>query len=58
MVFESVTAFLAMDGHGFYVWSAFGVTAVVMFWLVLLPAQQYRNKIRRLAMQSEIKPSR
>lgn len=28
--FDSVTAFLQMDGHGLYIWAAFGITLIVL----------------------------
>ncbi len=35
--FHGVAEFLAMGGHGPYVWSAYGVALVVLVWLVVQP---------------------
>ena len=35
--FENIAEFFAMGGHATYVWGAYGVTLVVMVWLVLRP---------------------
>jgi heme exporter protein D len=35
MQWNSLSEFLAMGGHGFYVWPSFGVTALCMIWEML-----------------------
>jgi heme exporter protein D len=42
MRFDSFAAFLAMDGHGLYVWSAFGLTFLVLTLNLWLP--RWRRK--------------
>lgn len=37
MQFDSLAAFLAMEGHGVFVWSVYGVTLVVLVTLVVIP---------------------
>ena len=39
--FHSVAEFLAMGGHGPYVWSAYGVALVVLVWLVVQPLRRH-----------------
>lgn len=36
MAFDSLSAFLAMGGHGVYVWAAWGVTGLLLVGVVLL----------------------
>jgi heme exporter protein D len=38
--FQSLAEFLAMGGHGPYVWSAYGIAAVVLAWLVARPLRR------------------
>lgn len=54
--FDNLTAFLAMDGHGWYVWTAYGVSLLVMVWLVVraplkstIVLQSVRNAEQRMA---------
>ncbi|EED32785.1 putative heme exporter protein CcmD [gamma proteobacterium NOR5-3] len=48
MYFDSVAAALVMDGHGPYVWSAYGITLTVIALLVLLPIVSKRRLLREL----------
>lgn len=41
-----MTEFLNMGGYGFYVWSAFGMTAFVLLINVLQPILQHRHALR------------
>lgn len=47
--FDSLGDFLAMAGHGPYVWTAYGVSAVLLIWLLLRPFKQRRELFRQLA---------
>ena len=49
--FESLAEFIAMGKHGFYVWLAFGLTALVISWNVLQPLLQRRRLIKQLKQQ-------
>ena len=49
MRFDSLGAFMMMDGHGLYVWAAYGVALVVVALNLLWP------KLRRLAFIREEK---
>ena len=35
--FENMTSFFAMGGHGVYVWSAYGVSLLLLSYLVIRP---------------------
>lgn len=45
MVFDSVSAALAMDGHGGYVWAAYIVTALVIAALLVVPSLRRRRLV-------------
>ena len=40
---EQVRSFLAMGGYGAFVWPAFGVTALVMGWLLAASLRRLRR---------------
>ncbi len=46
--FDSLAAFLQMEGHGFFVWTGYLVTLAVMFWLVFAPVIKHRQVVRQL----------
>ena len=46
MRFESLSAFVHMDGHGIYIWAAYGITLVVLAANVWWPMMARRNIIR------------
>jgi len=48
MYFESFQAALTMDGHGTYVWTAYGVTRLVLTLLLVGPVQKQRRLLREL----------
>lgn len=49
MAFDSFDAFLAMGGHGPYVWACYIVFFVLSLVLILWSRQQRRAVLRRLA---------
>ena len=55
--FDSLASFFAMNGHGGYVWAAYGITFVVLTCLVISPIVQRRQffsqqkKLQKLAQQ-------
>ncbi len=49
--FDSFADFVAMGGHGPYVWSAYGVSLSVLLWLVLRPIGRRRQILRQLKRQ-------
>ncbi|MBB3046213.1 heme exporter protein D [Litorivivens lipolytica] len=48
MYFETVAELLAMDGHGPYVWAAYGITFATLVWLVAQPLVAKRRQLREL----------
>lgn len=66
MQFDSFNAFLAMGGYGFYVWLAYGVTALLLVILIInsksqnkavikhiIARQKRENKLRQAAAQQQ-----
>ncbi|HEX7762625.1 MAG TPA: heme exporter protein CcmD [Cellvibrio sp.] len=53
--FESLADFLAMSGHGPYVWACYAITFIALIFLVVNPVLQQRalvkqqKKLRKLA---------
>lgn len=43
MQFESLQAFIAMGGHGVFVWSVYGITVLVLSLLLLAPLRKNRR---------------
>ena len=41
--FDNLTAFVAMAGHGPYVWSAYGISAAMLLWLTVVPLRRRRK---------------
>ncbi len=48
MYFDSFQAAMAMGGHGVYVWSAYGITALVIAQLVLWPSARKKRLVAEL----------
>lgn len=48
MAFDSLSAFLAMGGHGVYVWAAWGVTGLLLVGVVLHARAERRALLRDL----------
>ena len=56
MYFESFAAFLQMGTHGPYVWSAYGISALLVvanLWLAYRRQRLMLNEIRRLARREQ-----
>ena len=60
MYFDSFAEFIAMDGHGVFVWSAYGVTLLVVGAYLVNQRrarrrieQQIRSRIRREQINQE-----
>ena len=52
-----MTEFFLMDGHGAYVWSAYGITLIVLVLNVWLARAKHRAALQRaraLATQAEV----
>lgn len=46
--FHSVQQFIAMGGFGDYVWSAYGITAVVVVGLVIKTVHKHKKRLRNI----------
>lgn len=44
----TLSEFLRMGGYGFYVWSAYGLAAVVLLLNALLPVLRHRKLLKEL----------
>ncbi len=51
MYFESLNAAWEMAGHGPFVWSAYGITLLVIAGLILIPHQRARHA--EIALRAE-----
>ncbi len=49
MYFDSLQAVLQMEGHGPYVWAAYGITCIVLLSMLLAPRRRSRQQLRQLA---------
>ncbi len=49
MAFESFADFWAMGRHGFYVWSAYGVCALIVLWNIAQPLLRRRQLVKEQA---------
>lgn len=47
----NLNEFFAMGGYAFYVWTAYGITALVLVANILIPWQRHRATRRELALQ-------
>ncbi|QFU00492.1 Heme exporter protein D (CcmD) [Halomonas sp. THAF5a] len=48
MAFESLSAFLAMGGHGVYVWASWGLTGALLLGVVIHARAERRALLRDL----------
>lgn len=50
MQFDSLAAFMSMQGHGIFVWSVYVISLVVMVGLVVAPLRKNREFFTEQAM--------
>ena len=50
--FDSVRDFLIMSGHGAFVWGAYGVSLLVLIYLVAGPLLRARARLREIRQQN------
>jgi heme exporter protein D len=53
---DQLQNFLAMGGYGAYVWPAFGISALVLGWLLVSSLRRLRGLERALAEQGIAQP--
>ena len=51
MYFDSLGALLVMDGHGPYVWAAYGITLLVLALVLAAPGRRRRRLLREVRGQ-------
>lgn len=49
MYFESFKAALVMDGHGVFVWTAYGIAVIAISLILILPKLKERKILRQIA---------
>lgn len=49
--FESVADFIAMSGHGPYVWACYGITLFIVVYLLLSPVRQSATLKKQITRQ-------
>ena len=49
MYFDSVSAALAMDGHGVFVWAAYAIAVAAISLILISPKRKERKILRQLA---------
>lgn len=52
-IFMSMQTFLAMGGYAFYVWSAYGLTFLVLLANLIIPIMQRRTLLKTLARKQK-----
>jgi heme exporter protein D len=52
--FESFADFIAMNGHGPYVWSAYAITFAVLIFLLVSPVMQKKAFIKQQQKQQKL----
>ena len=57
MYFDSVADALAMGGHGPFVWGAYGISLVIIFFVVLRPVMSIRTLNTGIRQEALIKQS-
>ena len=56
--FENFDAFIAMGGHGPYVWAAYGLSLTLMAWLALAPLRRQRALLADLRQRLQAQRQR
>ena len=54
MQFESISEFLAMGGHGLYVWLAYGSTVAVLLFSTLALRGERRKQLQQIRWQMQV----
>lgn len=52
--FESIADFIAMNGHGSYVWSAYAITFAVLIFLLVSPLMQKKAFVKQQQKQQKL----
>ena len=54
MYFDSLTEFLQMGKHGFYVWLAYGTTGLVLLWSWWSAQKGFADTTKQLMQRAEL----
>ncbi|MCK9503314.1 MAG: heme exporter protein CcmD [Porticoccaceae bacterium] len=49
--FDSFAHFMAMDGHGVYVWASYAITFAVMAFIIVSPLLRARQTLKAVKLQ-------
>lgn len=52
--FESIADFIAMNGHGPYVWAAYAITFAVLIFLLVSPVLQKKAFVKQQQKQQKL----
>lgn len=52
--FESIADFIAMNGHGTYVWASYAITFVVLVFLLVSPVLQKKAFVKQQQKQQKL----
>jgi heme exporter protein D len=53
MQFSSFADFIAMDGHGFYVWISYGASALLFFLLIYISKSQDQQVKKQIVLREK-----
>ncbi len=53
MQFSSFSDFIAMGGHGFYVWLSYGVSTGLLLALILMSLTKHKNIIQQIKQRQK-----
>ena len=56
--FDSIDAFIAMGGHGPYVWAAYSLSLAIMAWLAIVPLRRQRALLSELRQRLQAQRQR
>lgn len=55
--FESIADFIAMNGHGSYVWASYAITFAVLIFLLASPLLQKKAFVKQQKKQQKLSPA-
>lgn len=55
--FESIADFIAMNGHGSYVWASYAITFAVLIFLLASPLLQKKAFVKQQIKQQKLSPA-
>lgn len=52
MHFSTLSDFIAMGGHGFYVWSSYGITLLLLLTLTIVSVTKRKSLLKNIAKRN------